>query len=159
MPEFYRHYDIWDFDELRRDLPKYIEYRNEIRGHWALNGQPARVRLDEQHRMALPWVLDQLEDYARYELFQKKVTEAGCLRMMCRHIYLDAALAGQVVRCYETLAGLEVRSADQQVYLLRDYRKWHKRYWWNHGQEVPDDLCFEPHGPVECPRIAVAYPH
>ena len=159
MPEFYRHYDTWDFDELRRDLPEYVEYRNEIRGHWALEGRPARTRLDEQHRMALPWVLDQLEDYARYELFQKKVTEAGCLRMMCRHIYLDEALAGQVVTCYETLDGLEVRSADQAVYLLRDYRKWHKRYWWNYGQEVPDDLRFEPHGPVECPRIAVAYTH
>ncbi len=64
MPEFYRHYETWNFDELRRDLPAYVAYRNEIRGHWALNGQPARVRLDEQHRMALPWVLNQLEDYA-----------------------------------------------------------------------------------------------
>ena len=114
MPEFYRHYDVWDFDVLRRDLPAYIEYRNEIRGHWALDGKLARTRLDE-------------------------------------------ALKGQVVTCYETLDGLEVRSADQQVYLLRDYRKWQKRYWWNYGQEVPDDLRFEPHGPVECPRIAVAY--
>ncbi len=157
MPEFYRPYDIWDFDELRRGLPAYVEYRNEIRGHWALNGKPARTRLDEQHRMALPWVLDQLKDYARYEICQKKVTEAGCLRMLRRHVYLDEALAGQVVTCYETLDGLEARSANQRVYLLRDYRKWHKQYWWNYGQGAPDDLRFEPHGPVECPRIAVAY--
>ncbi len=79
--------------------------------------------------------------------------------MMCRYIYLDEALAGQVVTCYETLDGLEVRSLDQQVYLLRDYRKWHKRYWWNHGQGAPDDLRFEPHEPVASPRIAVPYRH
>ena len=29
MPEFYRHYERWDFDVLRRDLPAYVEYRNE----------------------------------------------------------------------------------------------------------------------------------
>ncbi len=157
MPEFYRPYDIWDFDELRRGLLAYVEYRNEIRGHWALSGKPARTRLDEQHRMALPWVLDHLEDYARYEMCQKKVTEAGCLRMLRRHIYLDDALAGQTITCYETLDGLEARSANQQVYLLRDYLKWHKQYWWNYGQGAPDDLRFEPHEPDACPRIAVPY--
>src|SRR2546423_1737688 len=30
----------------------------------ALGGQPSRARLDEQHRMALPWVLEKIEAYA-----------------------------------------------------------------------------------------------
>jgi transposase InsO family protein len=157
MPEFYRQYERWDFDVLRRDLPAYVEYRNTVRGHWALGGQPARSRLDEQHRMALPWVLDQLESYARYEWGHRRVTEAGCLRLLSRHLDLDTALAGQRVTCYETLEGFEVRSADQQVYLLRDYRKWLTDYRHQHGQAIPEDLRFEPHDPVECPRIAVAY--
>ncbi len=80
------------------------------------------------------------------------------MRMLRRHVYLDEALAGQVVTCYETLKGLEARSADQRVDMFRDDHKWYKRYWWNHGQDVPDDLRFEPHGPHACPRIAVAYP-
>ena len=157
MPEFYGHYDTWDFDVLRRDLPAYVEYRNTVRGHWALGGQPALSRLDDQHRMALPWVLDQLEAYARYEWGQRSVTEAGCLRLLSRHFYLDEALAGQRVTCYETLDGLEVYGADQQVYLLRDYRKWRIDYRHNYGRAIPEDLRFEPHDPVECPRIAVAY--
>ena len=77
--------------------------------------------------MALPWVLDQLEEYARYELCQKRVTEAGCVRMLRRHVYLDEALAGQVVTCYETLNGLEARSSDQRVDMFRDDHKWYKR--------------------------------
>jgi transposase InsO family protein len=151
IPEFYRHYDRWDFDVLRRDLPAYVEYRNNVRGHWALGGQPARTRLDEQHRMALPWVLEKLEAYARYEWGHKKVTEAGCLRLLSRHLYLDEALGGQRVTCYETLDGFEVHSADQQVYLLRDYRKWLNHYWRDHGRAIPEDLRFEPHDPVDCP--------
>ena len=50
-----------------------------------------RTRLDEQHRMALPWVLEKIEAYARYEWGHKRVTEAGCLRLLSRHLYLDAA--------------------------------------------------------------------
>jgi transposase InsO family protein len=158
MSEFYRRNDTWDFDALRRDLPAYVEYRNEVRGHWALDGKPARTRLNEQHRMALPWVLEQLEAYARYELCQKKVTEEGFLRMLRCEVYLDKALGGQVVTCYETLTGLEAWSADHQMYFLRDYRKWHRRSWRNFGRDLPDDLQFEPLVPVACPRIAVAYP-
>ena len=157
MPEFYRHYERWDFDVLRRDLPAYVEYRNNVRGHWALGGQPSRTRLDEQHRMALPWVLEKIEAYARYEWGHKRVTEAGCLRLLSRHLYLDAALAGQWVTCYETLDGFEVHSADQQVYLLPDYRKWLKLAGWKHDWAIPEDLQFEPHEPVACPCIAVAY--
>lgn len=157
MPEFYRHYDRWDFDALRRDLPAYVEYRNDIRGHWALKGKPARTRLDEQDRMALPWVLDELESYARYKVGQKRVTKAGCLRLFCRHLDLDETLAGQAVTCYETLEGLEAWSADHRVYVLRDYRHWQNRYWQNGGRDIPNDLRFEPHVPVGCPRIAVAH--
>ena len=93
---------------------------------------------------------------ARYEWGARRVTEAGYLRLLSRHLYLDAALAGQRVTCYETLAGFEVRGADQQVYLLRDYRKWLTDYRHHHGQAIPEDLRFEPY-PAECQRIAVAY--
>jgi len=107
--------------------------------------------------MALPWVLEKIEAYARYEWGHKRVTEAGCLRLLSRHLYLDAALAGQRVTCYETLDGFEVRSADQQVYLLPDYRKWLKLAGWKHDWAIPEDLRFESHEPVACPCIAVAY--
>jgi transposase InsO family protein len=56
MPEFYRHQPVWELEALRRALPAYVQYRNEVRGHRALHGRPATTRLAEQHRMAVPWV-------------------------------------------------------------------------------------------------------
>jgi hypothetical protein len=73
-----------------------------------------------------------------------------------RQVYLDVALSGQSVTCYETVDGLEVRGANHRVYLLREYRRWQNRYWWNWGQELPEDLRFEPYTPPVCPWIAVA---
>ncbi len=114
------------------------------------------TRLAEQHCMAVPWVLDTLEQYARYPMMQKKVTPEGCLGLFRRRVYLDVALSGQYVTCYETGDGLEARGANQQVYLLREYRRWQNRYWWHGGQELPTDLRFEPYTPPVCPWIAVA---
>jgi transposase InsO family protein/transposase len=156
MREFYCQHPTWELEALRRELPTYIQYRNQVRGHRALQGHPARTRLAEQHRMAVPWILDTLEQHARYKMMQKKVTPEGALRLFRRYVYLDTALRGQHVTCYETVDGLEAWSADQQVYLLREYRRWQNRYWWNRGQELPTDLRFEPYVPPTCPWIAVA---
>jgi transposase InsO family protein len=57
MGEFYAQYPTWLLEPLRCDWPAYVQYRNQVRGRWALGGQPAITRLREQHRMALPWVL------------------------------------------------------------------------------------------------------
>jgi putative transposase len=156
MPEFYRQQATWELEALRRALPTYVQYRNEVRGYRALAGRPAMTRLAEQHRMAVPWVLDSLEQYARYPMMQKKVTPKGCLGLFRRQVYLDVALSGKYVTCYETVDGLEVRESKHRVYLLREYRRWQNRYWRNWGQELPEDLRFEPYMPPVCPWIAVA---
>jgi hypothetical protein len=41
--------------------------------------------------------------------------------------YVHAALGGPDVTMYEMLDGLEIRSADQHGYLLRNYRTWLNR--------------------------------
>src|SRR5262245_8152867 len=123
MPEFYRQQSLWELAALRRALPAYIQYRNEVRGHRALHGRPAMTRLAEQHRMAVPWVLDALEEYARYPFIRKPVSPEGCLSLFRRQVYLDVALSSQGVTCYETAQGLEARGVNQQVYLLREYRR------------------------------------
>ncbi len=73
MKDFYQLYDEWHFDELRRDLPDYVHYRNTIRGHQALGGKPAITRLREQPRVASasPDLLDRLESFACYEVRKK----------------------------------------------------------------------------------------
>ena len=153
MPEFYRHQPVWELEALRRALPAYVQYRNEIRGHRALQGRPTMTRLAEQHRMAVPWVLDTLEQYACYPMMQKRVTPEGCLGLFRRQVYLDVALRGKEVACYETVEGLEVRGPRRRVYLLREYRRWQHRYW---REELPENLRFEPYTPPVCPWIAVA---
>ena len=87
---------------------------------------------------------------------QKRVTPEGCLNLFRRQVYLDRALRDQVVTCYETVEGLEVRGTRRRIYVLREYRRWQNRYWWNRGQELPTDLRFEPYVPPMCPWIAVA---
>jgi transposase InsO family protein len=156
MPELYRQQPTWELATLRRALPASVQYRNAVRGHRALAGRPAMTRLAEQHRMAVPWVLDMREEYARYPMMQKKVTPEGGLGLFRRQVYLDVALSGQSVTCDETVDGLEVRGANHRVSLLREYRRWQNRYWWNGGQELPEDLRFEPYTPPVCPWIAVA---
>jgi hypothetical protein len=88
-------------------------------------------------------------------MMQKRVTPAGCLGLFRRQVYLDVALRGKEVTCYETVEGLEVQGSECRVYLLREYRRWQNRYWRNWGQERPEDLRFEPYTPPVCPWIAV----
>ena len=96
-PEFYRHQPGWELAALRQALPADVQYRNEVRGHRALQGRLALTRRAEQHRMAVLWGLDSLEQYARYPMMQKRVPPEGCLKLFCRQVYLDRALRNQVV--------------------------------------------------------------
>jgi transposase InsO family protein len=64
MRDFYRQYDAWRRDSLRRDLPAYVHYRTHVRGHHTLGGKPAITRLREQPHIVLPAVLERLESYA-----------------------------------------------------------------------------------------------
>ena len=65
------------YDDLRRDLPGYVHYRNHIRGHSALGGKPAITRLNEYTQTALPAVLQGLEKYACYEIGRKFIPATG----------------------------------------------------------------------------------
>lgn len=122
MNEFYRRREQWVFHELRRDLPEYIEYRNQVRGHYALRGRPATTRLKEQDFYALPAVLDRLEGYAWCERGCRMIGAHGLVRLHGRAAYIHPRLSGRKVRCYETLEGLEAEDADGNCYLLRRYR-------------------------------------
>src|SRR5215471_4025634 len=155
MRDFYQHYDAWLLEPLHRDLPAYVQYRNQVRGHWALGGRPAITRLREQHRMAVPWVLEGLERYACYEVGRKVLPATGGIRLLGREAYIDAAFGGVEVTFWETLEGLEARVAGQCVAILRGYRDMRQLSSWQWSQ-LPPVLYFEIQAKVICPRIAVA---
>jgi hypothetical protein len=150
MQEFYAQYPTWLLEPLRRDLPAYVRYRNQVRGHWALGGQPAMTRLREQHRMALPWVLERLERYACYEVGRQVIPATGSIRLFGREAYLGAALGGVGVTFYESLEGLEARLHGQCVAVLREYRTF-KQMTCYRGHQLPPALYFEPSTPALCP--------
>lgn len=88
-----------------------------------MGGHPAITRLREQHRMALPWVLERLETYAHYEVMRKVLPPSGCIRLFSREVYVDKALGGVAMTFCESLVGLEAWVESHCVRLLRDYRR------------------------------------
>ena len=108
MRDFYKRYDTWLLDRLRRDLPGYVYYRNHIRGHHALGGKPAITQLNEYTHLALPAVLERLESYACYEIGRKTIPATGSIRLFGRDAYLGT-MAGREVTFFESLEGLEAQ--------------------------------------------------
>jgi len=175
--EYYDQFDAWIFEELTKDLPGYVRYRNEVRGHAALGGKPSTTRLQEQTWYALPVVLDRLESYARHPLGTTPVEVNGCIRVLGRNGYIPKLCYRQKVSLIETLDGLEAETADGRIYLLRNYRQYRQALFRYRTDALPFSFRFEPLSPLaiisdaeeterrggrgqtlakSCPRIAVA---
>ncbi len=122
MNELYKRFDRWEFHPLKKQLSDYVNYRNQIRGHYALKGKPSATRLSEQDYFALPNILDKLENFAWCERPSIKVGANGLLHFNHRKVYIDANLAGQKIKLFETLSGLEVEDEMGKVYFLADYK-------------------------------------
>ncbi len=145
MSEFYKQQPHWIFDDLRRELPAYIYYRNHVRGHHALGGKPAVTRLEEQHFFALPSVLEQLESFARVEQATQRTSLNCCFRVLGRNGYVPGVGSGARVDLAETVDGLEARLEDGNRFLLRDYLKWKRTLGSYSGrQALPLSFEFEP---------------
>ncbi len=150
MRDFYQRYETWLLDPLRRDLPAYMAYRNHVRGHHALGGQPAITRLREQTWMALPAVLETLESCARYELGRKTIPPTGCIRLFGRDAFLGEALAKLEITFCESLEGLEAWHNGQCKAVLRDYRTFTHLLAYR-TQLLPSVFYFEPCRPSLSP--------
>ncbi len=122
MNEFYRRFDEWKFQPLKRKLPEYISYRNEVRGHLALLGKPSAIRLREQDYFALPITLNYLEMFAHCERAAKRVGVSGLMHFNQRKVYISPELAGQKIKIFETLDGLEAEDKNGKLYFLVDYK-------------------------------------
>ncbi len=150
MRDFYRQYDTWLLDPLRRDLPGYVYYRNHMRGHRALGGQPAIARLREQTWMALPAVLERLESCACYETGRKSIPKTGIIRLFGRDAHLGTDLANLEITFFESLEGLEARHNGQCLAVLRDYRTFRQMLCYR-GHLLPPSFHFEPCKPSSSP--------
>lgn len=156
MRDFYKQYDAWLFDELRRDLPAYVHYRNHIRGHHVLGGKPAITRLNECTHMAVPAILERLESYTCYELRRKTIPATGWIRLFRRDAYVGKVAANTEVTFFETLDGLEARLNGQCVGVLKDYRAFQQIAFGWRSSDLPSRLYFRRSSGATRPRIADA---
>jgi len=149
MREFYRQYETWELERLRRDLPGYVHYRNHVRGQQALHGQAAITRLREYTPTVLPGVLESLENCACYEIGRKRLSSTGCFRLFGRDAHVGAMWADSDVTLYESLDGLEARRDGQCLAILRDYRTFKQIACgtWDRHNVLPEAFYFEPHVP------------
>jgi transposase InsO family protein len=156
MRDFYKQHTPWLFEDLRRELPTYVHYRNYVRGHRALGGRPSITRLNEEHsRAACSEMLDHLESYASYETGRRTLSAAGSFRLFNREACVDRRLGNSEVTFFETLEGLEARIDGEDIAVLRDYRSY-THMSWVEQRSLPPVLNFEPRAARESPRIAVA---
>jgi hypothetical protein len=143
MRDFYQQHTPWLLAPLRHALPEYVYYRNYVRGHRALKGQPAITRLREHTRLADAEVLAHLESDAAYEMGQKVIPATGRIRLFGREAYVGTALANVNVAFWESLEGLEVRHQGHCVAVLREYRTFRQMLLYREEQ-IPPVLYFEP---------------
>jgi hypothetical protein len=155
MKDFYRQYDAWVLEPLRKELPTYVYYRNSIRGHQALGGKPSITRLNEQDWFAPQDLLDRLESFAWHEVKRKVVDRYGYIQMFGRMAYVGRAWKEREITFIETLEGLEAHAEGRRIAVLRDYWKYRKLQSWE-WRTIPPRLYFRPHKRVTFPRIAVA---
>lgn len=139
MSEFYKRFDYWKFQPLKRKLPEYVNYRNEIRGHFALQGKPSINRLREQDFFALSHTLDNLEKFAHCERGERKVGQNGLMRFFERNVYIYEKLAGQKIKIFETLDGLEAEDKSGKLHFLVDYKECICRPFWQLSAEAWKD--------------------
>ncbi len=155
MKDFYRQYEEWIFEPLRRELPEYVYYCNHVRGHRTLEGKPSITRLREQDRFAPPELLNCLESFARCEVRRKVVSRYGYIPMFGRMTYVGRAWRERELTFVETLEGLEAHAEGRCVALMRDYWKYRKLQAWER-RTIPPRLYFRPYERATCPRMAVA---
>jgi hypothetical protein len=155
MKDFYRQYDEWILEPLRRDLPGYVHYRNSVRGHRALGGKPSITRLPAHNRCAPQELLDRLESFAWHEVMQKVVDRYGYIQMFGRIAYVGRAWKEREITLIETLEGLEAHAEGRCVAVMRDYWKHRKLQSWE-WRTIPPRLYFRLYEKATCPRIAVA---
>ena len=119
-------------------------YRNYQRGHWALKGKPAISRLREQNWVALPSVLNKLED-------------KGYIRILSRPAYLSKRFSRKTIKVYETFVGLEIYKDEFEIGALPNYHEYRRLYGGYNSEVLPKKFTLQqPNQLRQSPRIAVA---
>lgn len=121
--DFWRKTKSKDLVYIKKKFKKYIKWRNEKKGHFALKGKPSITRLKENKKPRRTFTRNQLEKLARVKIGERVVRPLGIISFHNTIHYVDPTLVGTKVELWETLNGLEIRKGEKIYEIAEDYWK------------------------------------
>ncbi len=106
---------------IREKFEKYLQWRNEKKGHFALNGNASVTRLQENKKPPRIFTRKQLENLAKVKIAERIVKPLGVVYLLNQIYHVNPKLEGQKVELWETINGLEVRKGDIVYHLIEEY--------------------------------------
>lgn len=122
--------DFWseikseNINHIRKKNEEYVKWRNEKKGHWALNGKPSITRLNENKKPKCDFTREYLESLAQVRIAARKVRQGGMIFVPKGVRFIGRQHVGKNVELWETLNGLEIRYRDKILDVIEDY--WNK---------------------------------
>lgn len=110
---------------ISQKFEKYLKWRNEKKGHFALKGKPSKTRLLENKKPLRKFARKQLEELAKVKIAERIVKPLGVVYLLNTIYHVDPKLEGQKVELWETVKGLEVRKGKKIYHLIEEY--WDKK--------------------------------
>ena len=117
--DFYAFHRGETIEQMCAKLPEYLHYRNNIRGHWVLKGEPAIMRLQEYQptigencSIEAPnkrqILLDKLEEYMETVLETRIVNKDGCIELKNHCLKVGLKYRGKEAQIVSNLNGPKI---------------------------------------------------
>jgi len=106
---------------IQSKFEKYLKWRNEKKGHFALRGNTSITRLKENQKPLRRFTRKQLENLAKVKIAERIVKPLGVVYLLNQIFHVNPKLEGQKVELWETIKGLEVRKGDIIYHLIEEY--------------------------------------
>ena len=113
-----------EVEYIKKKFEKYLKWRNEKKGHFALRGKTSVTRLQENQKPLRKFTRKQLENLAKVKIAERVVKPLGVVFLLNKIYHVDPKLRGSKVELWETVKGLEVRKEKKFFHLIEDY--WEK---------------------------------
>lgn len=106
---------------IRKKNQEYVEWRNNKKGHWALQGKPSITRLKENKKPKIVFTREYLESLAEVKIATRTVRKGGMVFVPKGTRFIGKQYSGQTVDLWETLQGLEIRCRGETIDIIEDY--------------------------------------
>lgn len=123
--DFWKKNRMEKIESLQKKFEKYLKWRNEKKGHFALRGKTSATRLQENRKPLRKFIRKQLEGLAKVKIAERVVKPLGIVYLLNKIYHVDPKLEGQRIELWETMNGLEVRKGEKIYHSIEEY--WEKK--------------------------------